>query len=910
VALQKTFACTRDNNSRATSKTGRGGDVSYSQIGWGVGGGVKQRHIGYFDFDDDWTNVGQIVKAELVLTTTGEEAWSFGPTPKVVVGRIEDSWTEGTSTTWTSGDYVSASSAVDPGMPPKYDITTAKNNAEYLDITPLMEVVAPSRVLRRNGNPCGGKGFRGVKIWGYRPNGKDDNDYRTEFRTRHASDSARRPKIILTYDVGKVAPKAPALGAPSGSVGPNTKFTVTFMSDEDTDRMGKVEVRLWNAAGTTKLWSAVFTVSEPERDSGVFTTDLPPAVAAGTTYQWDARTADTGGTWGPFASKKSFTVNNTAPVVTVIDPALPLDTLRDFRFLAEFTDADGDSLKFFRVQVSTETDPGGDWSALLWDSDIIAPTIEDIIDVPYGGGELLPDTTYGYRIMAVDSRNGESAWDYGTFTTSATYMVEGDIEGSTSLIGYNRVRSPHRIVLRVVDRANSRKPGAVTAVITDAANIGVSYFGNSPGDFFFTLPTDHPQVSACEPYQTHWSLQFYRGDQWVEKQAGILIDFDATEEEVIFYGIDYLGLLTFSADERYDPLKPEKSYTNGGSKYSDVQNYAVIRDQIDEGKTQTGSTYGFISLPSPGVLWDVGFSERINLITTFAPTFTTVMGLIESHKQGYGRRPRLWVERTGSTSYRWRLKSNYGQDRLNLRIELGGILNGYRLIGFGAFGTVVHGIGRVKDEIKPKYQKAVSPVNDGVSSAIDIWGRISQQMVWNDLLDENDLKRRVQEAAMQAGKIGKQVAIPIAVDNLEFLDGYDVMDSFPLVINHGVVNTDAYGSGMYTILGVAWRLYPDGHTDLVLSITPKEDGEPVNPDLITDGDPILSESDWQIKRVPPTLLDSGKYWLDQTTGITYMWDQDTEEWVITIADLTLTTPDPPTVESIVRSGVRAMRFVP
>lgn len=138
---------------------------------------------------------------------------------------------------------------------------------------------------------------------------------------------------------------------------------------------------------------------------------------------------------------------------------------------------------------------------------------------------------------------------------------------------------------------------------------------------------------------------------------------------------------------------------------------------------------------------------------------------------------------------------------------------------------------------------------------------------------------------MQVGKVGKQVALPLKVDGLLPLDGFDVLDSFPLTIKDGVVDTERYGSGMYTILGMAWRLYPDGHTDLVLSITPKEDGDPVNPDLITTTDPILPQSDWTIDYGGPTQQTSGKWYLDQVTGRVYRWDGDLQDWVLYIPEI-------------------------
>lgn len=888
MAVQtKNWVCTKDKTIDITHQTGQG--VSdYLLVG--LSGGNKHRVL--LDFTRNWDGVGQIVRAELVFKSTGEHNFDFGTAPEVRAGRFTavSSWSEGNADdgSWHADDYTKPGTS-SPTASQK--LTTAKNFTCAIDITAFVDFTAPASVLMSNGNPGRGGHWYGVQVW--TPD-ETKTTQRIEFYSRHHATSGNRPYIRLTYDVGKAAPNAPTLGDPSGDVEPGGFFTGDFTSQQASDALDQVEVRLWDSTGTSLVWSQTSSVSEAQRLSATFAVPFPESVKSLTDYKWDARVADQGGTWSAYATKKTFRVTNTAPVVVAITKPT-VDTLKNFLFEATYSDADGDLLRSFRMQFRTQTSEGNPaWGdSLLWDSGVLAPKVPGQISIEYGGRSLAAGT-YSFRIMATDARGGMSAWDYADIVLSANYESEG--LAYDNMTGYARL-SKYRIVLREVDTANARGPkDPPVGIITDAANIGAATYANSPGEFFFTLPIDHPQIGVCEPYRTHYAVEQYVGDRWVEKFTGLLDDFDSTDNEVVFHGIDYLGLLSLSVDERYDSKNAEKSYTDGGSKYNNVAISSIIADLIDTGKAQTDSTYGFIARGASPTYWDA-FAERVILTTTYNQHLSTIAGLIDSHKQGASdRRSRLWVEKTIGGTYRFRLADNTGKDRENIRLEYGGLLNGFRLVAFGDFGTIAHGIGRIKDQLKPYYQKAESPVNDGIHTATGVWGRVSKAAVWQDLQDENDLKRRVKEMAVKAGKIGKRVALAITVGTLDPFDGYDIHDSVRVVVQRGAVDTSKFGSGLWTIYGVAWRLFPDGHTDLTLTVLPKIDDVPVDPDLL-DPIEILPEEDWRIEFRPPQPEDTGVRWYDALTGITYYWDQDLQGWYILDRNgnpiLETTDPDDP-----------------
>ena len=91
----------------------------------------------------------------------------------------------------------------------------------------------------------------------------------------------------------------------------------------------------------------------------------------------------------------------------------------------------------------------------------------------------------------------------------------------------------------------SRWRGSQTAVIFDAKNIGVEEFANDSGSAYWTLSNDHPQLSKHVPLSTHYEISRWSDvrSRWEFVGAGMINDYQSTEYETIFSGIDYKAVL-------------------------------------------------------------------------------------------------------------------------------------------------------------------------------------------------------------------------------------------------------------------------------------------------------------------------------------------------------------------------------
>ena len=82
--------------------------------------------------------------------------------------------------------------------------------------------------------------------------------------------------------------------------------------------------------------------------------------------------------------------------------------------------------------------------------------------------------------------------------------------------------------------------GNVVTVIKDARDVGVQLYANDNGSCFFTLPVDHPALPLINPLNQHYVIQRWNGSSYDTIQSGFITDYDASANEVVVTGVDYM----------------------------------------------------------------------------------------------------------------------------------------------------------------------------------------------------------------------------------------------------------------------------------------------------------------------------------------------------------------------------------
>lgn len=589
-------------------------------------------------------------------------------------------------------------------------------------------------------------------------------------------------------------------------------------------------------------------------------------------YWHRIRQTDQEGRVSPWTSLVTFTVTNTDPNAPTLTPTTgsSFSSFSNILFrLGAFSDSDaGDTLLAYQVQMSPfpEGDVGWDeGDGLVWDTGKrYVATGTARAETPYGGTSLDAGTYY-WRARQWDNHDGVSDWEYAQIILTDDFDIQPGSQDNPEFDPH----APWRIVIRDMYQADGvtktagRGPGRTVAVFEQAKSVGAAIVYNSPGDAHFTLMPDDPQISVVEPRQVHYSIQHYGGNGWRETFAGLVWDFDATETSVVFQCIDYLALYDLVKDERYDPANPDKPYTKGGSKYVDQTIAQVLTDQLTRAKGLTNSPVGFITIGPIAAM-----NEKITTWTTMDSVLQTASKLIDSHRQGQGKRTRIKVKQTGVAAYQVTVEDDPGRIRSDLRLRYGELVQGYRVIAFGAnWASVQHSVGRNRDGVRVFYRTDNAP---GIDQSI--YGRIAQVAFMDGVTDENDLIRRNKQAAIRNSKLGSGLALGIRSGFLAPLSGYDVTDTFPVAIKHGAVDTSRFGSGFWDCYAVSWEAGDDQEQVVNLTLLPREDATAPNPDLIPTQE-LSPQAEWQIGWTPPDPIKAtSKYWLDQSTGVVYQRD--------------------------------------
>lgn len=652
-------------------------------------------------------------------------------------------------------------------------------------------------------------------------------DYAWRGRMTDNENSVSPWSALSTFSINNTNPTTPTVSNdPAGPYGTldGVEFLATY-ADVDGDPMLAYQIQLAvgvpsDASPQLTLWDTgkVLTAAGA---TGAATLYSGPAINADT-YNWRARVWDARGAVSAWAST-SFTL--TADFVTEggQQSAIALRQQAPWR------------IAIYEMQYNAV---GGN---------VTGAEATDII------------TTASAHGLAVGQSVRFSALTGGAgLVVGTTYIVATAPTTTTfTLTGVNFTTA---ITAGTMTRVTTRGPGTMVAVLEDAKSVGASMMFNSPGEMHFTIPLDHPQASVIEPRQTHYAVQFYSGDGWRDIFNGLIVDWDANENDAIFYGIDYLGLYDYVMDERWDPGN-ENAPPPNGSKYVNKTISYVTAAALNVVKAQTNSPVGFIDVGSIASM-----SEMVTIWGTYAPSLNFVSGLLDSHRQGSSKMTRVQVRRkTGG----WEVvvTDNESVARDNLRLRYGELVQGFRVLPFGdSWSNVANVVGRTRTGIKVMYKSATAP---GIATGI--WGRWSQASFIDGVDDENDLQRRANRTAIHNGKFGRNLGLGIRSGMLQPRDGYDITNAFPVEIAHGFVDTTAFGSGYWVCYGIAWEAGDTQQQTTILTLLPREDTTAPDGDLNRSSPTLSAQSEFEIGWTPPDVVGAtSDVWLDQTSGIVYV----------------------------------------
>lgn len=396
-----------------------------------------------------------------------------------------------------------------------------------------------------------------------------------------------------------------------------------------------------------------------------------------------------------------------------------------------------------------------------------------------------------------------------TITASATSAISGtaamEVTNATRINlsgaqGRWYSQSPFRITLWDTS-GTGRGRGSVKAVISDAKYIGVSSYLNEGGESFFTLAYNHPQISECVPLERH-----YRIERWDEEDAvyrtvgtGLLQDYQATENETVFYGIDYMTVLNQTLTNTAAIIaSPSNTVTYDNKTLSEIW-----QSEMSAVKSQTNSRLGFINIEATinaaVKTYDIftageqrgEFLFNMTAIAQEGTTNKVVFGTrIETSSQSYDS---FFLDMNHSTTPNNSLRLVFGGNvkRFSFSPNFRSLRTRSMLIATSIFDT---GPSKIWS-------------NFSTSSLASTYGIIDRVDVQEDLISQDSVSARA------AYNLEESSPNKIRVINVAVVDGsvipyknYELGDDIRVIIKRGQINLDAN----VTLRGQQWVGREDG----------------------------------------------------------------------------------------------------
>ncbi len=224
-----------------------------------------------------------------------------------------------------------------------------------------------------------------------------------------------------------------------------------------------------------------------------------------------------------------------------------LQTGTAVNFSATFSDPDvGDVPSGFDLEISTNSD----WSSPFFSQTYTTTTSPLTASVSMTN--FTSGINYYWRVRARDAAGTNSVWSDLTtayFTAPTNVGEQPPQEGNPNFaVTTTPSRNKYRLEFYPLATGATHFEPTPSAIIFDAKKIGVAQQVNGGGEFFFTIDSDHPQISKIIPQKTFW-----RASRWDERvgyfrimSEGLLVKSTTYPHEVVFYGVDKMGMINRS----------------------------------------------------------------------------------------------------------------------------------------------------------------------------------------------------------------------------------------------------------------------------------------------------------------------------------------------------------------------------
>ena len=348
-----------------------------------------------------------------------------------------------------------------------------------------------------------------------------------------------------------------------------------------------------------------------------------------------------------------------------------------------------------------------------------------------------------------------------------------------------------------------RGRGDLRATIKDAKYVGVSSYLNEGGEMFFTLPYNHPQIAECLPLERHYSVERFDEVDLIYRTIGngILQDYVATDDEVVFYGIDYMTVLNQTLTD------PTAALGGATVTYDNKTLGYIVQAELSAAQAATRSRLGFINIEATVH----GSVTTYDIFTAGEPRTDFIRNVCEIAQEGlttkvvFGNR----IETTSTSYNNFFVDQNYST-AINNKLTL-------------SYGANIKRFSYSPNFKSLRTKALVISTNQFLAASSRVWSSVATSALSSTygVIERLDIQQDVVSTASATKKATqnlyesspekiKEITVSIVDGSIVPYKDYELGDDIRVIIERGVVSINTN----LTLRGQEWVGREDGSESL------------------------------------------------------------------------------------------------
>ena len=331
----------------------------------------------------------------------------------------------------------------------------------------------------------------------------------------------------------------------------------------------------------------------------------------------------------------------------------------------------------------------------------------------------------------------------------------------------------YRLVVKGFANLTTYAPGDITVELENFKNLGWAYYVNDVPELFFTINQDDPKASQLATYASDGGIyELYRNGELVH--AGLLLESNETEEDVIFYGYSWACVLYWL-------------HTDWNQSWTGAQLNTIFSDLLTRATTtlsdSLASWWSSGTIQAPVTTSDGSTALTLPSYKAYRKRILLVLRELVAVAAS-DTTNRVWFEITPDGTYNlWKDKGN---DITDFRFEYPGLVTAFQRLRIPAHKrNVLYAVGSSPNSV------TLQSTQESATDRNEI-GRREEAIYLEWVRDQTELDRVAKARLRRARRTESHTRLNLRRNAIEpyptAAAPYSLMDTVPVKIDRGVTS--------------------------------------------------------------------------------------------------------------------------